>query len=330
MGTQVTAIRTPLNAKDVASMIAAVWPSVVGGTPTQAAITTLTTQVNVETGWNSCFNNNVGNLAGTGGDYVMLHASDGTYRPYRAFASLEDGVTAFLTLLNNRYSAALASASAGDLDGFASNLKAQGYYQEPESQYVAALQARYGSVAQTLGTTTAPADLGAAARSPLMSALVAVVGGVAIGERSPTHSITRPTDPRAGPARELAHCRARRGDLRLRRASEARQDARAKHTIARQPARLAMAAVSGVQPLCDRGNEMKYLQHHCDGSNVNLSCPGCVEDDLQTRITKLNSDLADERTRTNALVLAVTQHCAPWPNEVANAVRAILDARGNR
>ena len=175
---QLTATRTPLNAQDVASTIAAVWPSVIGGTPTQDAITMLTTQVNVETGWTSAWNFNVGNIAGTGGDYVMLHSSDGTYRPYRAFGSLQDGVTAYLGLLKTRYSDALASASAGDLDGFAANLKARGYYQEPESQYVAAMQARYGSVAKSLGTAV-PAPINSS--SPWTSALVAVVGGVALG-----------------------------------------------------------------------------------------------------------------------------------------------------
>jgi hypothetical protein len=178
---QVTAVRTPLTASSVASSLASAWPSTIGGTPTEDALTTLTTQIDVETGWTNCWNYNVGNIAGTGGDYVMLHASDGTYRPYRAFTSLVDGVTAYLNLLKNRYSTALSAAQAGDLDGFASNLKTQGYYQEPESQYLAALQSRFSSVAAAIGSTaTIPISV-IAQSNPWSSALVALAGGLALG-----------------------------------------------------------------------------------------------------------------------------------------------------
>lgn len=144
---QVSAIRTPLTAQTVAQALDA------ASSLNDSAITILTTQVNVETGWNNCWNWNVGNIAGQGGDYVMLHSSDGTYRPYRAFPSLGTGVSAYLNLLKSRYSAALNSASQGDLTGFASNLKAKGYYEESESSYLNALESRYPSVAKALGTT---------------------------------------------------------------------------------------------------------------------------------------------------------------------------------
>src|SRR5271166_6390312 len=117
MGSQVTAVRTPITAQQVASMMASLWASTVGGTPTQDALAVLTTQIDVETGWTSCWNGNVGNLVPSGGsDYVVVSGIT-----LRAFTSLQDGITAFLKLIKGRYSAALASASIGDLPGYAAN-----------------------------------------------------------------------------------------------------------------------------------------------------------------------------------------------------------------
>lgn len=185
---EVPAVRTPATAQDIASTIAALWPSIVGGTPSQAAITMLTAQTDLETGsWTKMWNWNVGNLAGMGGDYVMLHAYTGAYRPYRAFTSLEDGTRAFLSLLNVRYGAALQAAQAGDLPGFASALKAKGYYEEPEADYESALAPRYTHLASVLGTTVPgfpqPAPAPAPAPTPASSFgwPLAILGGLALG-----------------------------------------------------------------------------------------------------------------------------------------------------
>lgn len=145
MGTQVNAVRTPATAQQVFSAIQNEWGSTIGGTPTQSALIIMVTQSALETNsWQSMWNWNIGNLAGTGGAYyVMLKAYTGAYRPYRAYGSLDDGTSAYLSLMASRYSAAVQSAMIGDLDGFASNLKAQGYYEETESSYLAALESRY-------------------------------------------------------------------------------------------------------------------------------------------------------------------------------------------
>jgi len=156
MGTQVNAVRTPATAQQVFSAIQNEWASTVGGTPTQSALIIMVTQSALETNsWQSMWNWNIGNLAGTGSAYyVMLKAYTGVTRPYRAYASLNDGTSAYLSLMASRYSAAVQSAMTGDLDGFASNLKAQGYYEEAESSYLSALESRYAPMQSLLANYT--------------------------------------------------------------------------------------------------------------------------------------------------------------------------------
>ena len=178
---QLTATRTPTTAQTLAATLRAIWSSVVGGAPTDDAITTLVTQSALETGdWASMWNWNVGNIAGTGGDYVQLKAYTGVYRPYRAYPDLTSGTTAYLQLLHSRYAAALASAMDGDLDGFASNLKAQGYYEEDEGVYLSALQSRYASIAKQLGMPETP-TVQSFGSSPARTMLYALAGGLALG-----------------------------------------------------------------------------------------------------------------------------------------------------
>jgi len=180
MSIQVAPVRTTATPQDLAAALTNLWPTVVGGAPTREAVTTLVTQSDLETGfWHNMWNWNVGNLAGKAHDYTMLHASDGNYRPYWAFASLADGAASYLKLMASRYGDALAAASSGDLAGFASALKAKGYYEEPESSYLAAMQSRYATIARALSASPSPQP----SPAPFDWGRVALVavGGVVLG-----------------------------------------------------------------------------------------------------------------------------------------------------
>jgi hypothetical protein len=62
---------------------------------------------------------------------------------FRAYASLANAVTGFIALLAGRYRRALERANEGDVDGFVHELRARGYFTAKESDYVAAVRARY-------------------------------------------------------------------------------------------------------------------------------------------------------------------------------------------
>jgi hypothetical protein len=60
---------------------------------------------------------------------------------FRAYRSLEEGALDYVRLLRSRFGAAVARAEAGDLDGFAHELKRAHYYTADEHEYAAALRA---------------------------------------------------------------------------------------------------------------------------------------------------------------------------------------------
>jgi hypothetical protein len=178
MGNLVATLRTPTSASQVASIMTSLWPSIMGGAPNAQSLAVLATQIDVETGWTNCWNYNVGNIVPSGGsDYIVVSGIT-----LRAFTSFEDGITAFLSLLKGRYSAALASAALGDLSGYAANLKAQGYYGADESAYLAALQSRYPKDAAAIGVPYVPSTpVATNSASGASTWLYAILGGLAIG-----------------------------------------------------------------------------------------------------------------------------------------------------
>jgi hypothetical protein len=192
--------------------MANLWPAIFGGAPGGSSLAVLATQVDVETGWTACWNYNVGNLVPHGGgDYVVVSGIT-----LAAFTSWEDGVGAFLRLLKARYGAALASAAAGDLAGYAANLKAMGYYGASEGSYLALLQARYPKDAAAVGNPVPqPVPAGGAVRSAAATWGLAVVGGLAMGaaayliaERVPlVPSRMRPGTRRTRPKRRAPRAR---------------------------------------------------------------------------------------------------------------------------
>jgi hypothetical protein len=173
MGVERTATRTPATAPQLAGVIANVWPTVFGSTPlTREAVAMLVAQIGVETGPNftNVWNFNVGNLEPTGGfDYVNLHVGGGL-RPFRAFTSFVDGVTGYLSLLHARYRVAIGAALVGDVPSFVGALKASGYFEEPEAQYLAAMEPEYTAIARELAAPSPPPAPAAAPPSTLAQA----------------------------------------------------------------------------------------------------------------------------------------------------------------
>jgi hypothetical protein len=150
VSTQVAPVRTPISASDLYDTIAAQWPAIVGGEMPRNAGVMLVAQSSLETGaWHNCWNGNVGNLAGTtGSEYTMLHASDGNYRPYRAYDSLFDGIADWLRLMK-REPGALAAAANGDVNGFVNGLVAGKYFEEAPASYLAGMQNRFRTYANS-------------------------------------------------------------------------------------------------------------------------------------------------------------------------------------
>lgn len=207
MATQLEPVRTPATAQQVYSALKNQWGSSVGGTPNHQALVMMTAQSALETGsWKSCWNWNVGNLSGKGGDYVIIRAYTGVYRPYRAFPSLDAGVSAYLGLLTARYASAIQAALNGDLTGFAAALKAHGYYEEDESAYLAAMQPRYAALTNSLanfdGGSPEPVPVPevpfVATASPVQAVVIALAGGIALGTAA--HYLL----PRGAPVRRRA------------------------------------------------------------------------------------------------------------------------------
>jgi hypothetical protein len=163
-------------------MLTSIWPGIVGGTPTQQALAVLVSHSDYETGaWANMWNWNVGNLTGTGSNYVTLTAIDGNPINLQAYSSFTAGATAYLQLLQNHYPASLTAAAQGDLAGFAAALQAGGYFgSQSTASYLAGLQSRYPTVAAALGTP-APASSSATGSSSGSTLLVALLGGLAIG-----------------------------------------------------------------------------------------------------------------------------------------------------
>ncbi len=151
------------------SAIATAYVKVTGKQPTPAAVDALSAQAMVETArGTSMINYNFGGIKGTSPAGLTTHAKtvevtggklthivDG----FRAYNSLEDGATDYVRVLHNGFPAAFSRAQAGDIDGFAHELKAARYYTASEPAYAAALHAQSGtsSVANGQAMSAVPA-----------------------------------------------------------------------------------------------------------------------------------------------------------------------------
>lgn len=156
---KVPTVQTKFNIADFTKAFIVGWHSIYGNTPTKNQVAVVYAQWGLETGIGTfCWNFNIGNakavdslnetiqycvLNGTwemvNGVRVTLTDNDpGSW--FRAFDSLNDGMTFHLNLLRNqRYKTAWSAVEAGDPAQFAFLLKKNGYYTASEASYLAAM-----------------------------------------------------------------------------------------------------------------------------------------------------------------------------------------------
>jgi len=128
--------------------------------PTDEALALLAAQSRHETArWQKMWNNNFGGLKSNGRtDYTMLRTFEDTpngrvyvRHPFRAYPTITTGASDYLAFLGtdsngdgkNRYGKAWDRALAGDVKGFAEELKKARYYTAPLVDYMIALDRHY-------------------------------------------------------------------------------------------------------------------------------------------------------------------------------------------
>jgi len=112
-------------------------------------------QLGMETGFKSLHNNNVGNLMAAGspnqywkGDVIILlaHEYDKQKQKYylnslfRAYDTLEEGVSDWARLLKEKFPSAVEKAKEGDITGFVTELKNNRYFTAPVESYLAGVK----------------------------------------------------------------------------------------------------------------------------------------------------------------------------------------------
>lgn len=162
---QVPVVRTPFSRRSFARALILAWRRIIGATPTKEAAGVIFAHYRFETGDGGyCWNYNIGNckctqtMARAGVPYMMLAdtweivgGKKVLFQPphpatwFRAFESLDEGMTEHFKLLRNeRYASCWPSVEAGDPVAFAYDLKKNGYYTGSEAQYAVGLRAGHG------------------------------------------------------------------------------------------------------------------------------------------------------------------------------------------
>ena len=59
---------------------------------------------------------------------------------FRSYRSLDEGAVDYVSTLQGRFSGAMKAAESGNVDAFAGQLKAAGYYTAPQAEYTSALK----------------------------------------------------------------------------------------------------------------------------------------------------------------------------------------------
>jgi flagellum-specific peptidoglycan hydrolase FlgJ len=157
---QVRPQRTPLSGSQAAAAIQQAYTELVGRAPSQGTLAILTSQWSLETGQGErMYNYNFAGIKGQGPEgYTAtlktregwgpseVHIRDG----FRAYTTAESGAKDYVSLLLRKYGPALDAADAEDPAGFASKLKAGGYYTGNEQSYASAVT-RLANSAMRLG-----------------------------------------------------------------------------------------------------------------------------------------------------------------------------------
>ncbi len=120
-----------------------------------ATVDILMGQLGMETGFRALHNNNVGNLMAAGspnqywkGDVIILlaHEYDKQKQKYylnslfRAYDTLEEGVSDWARLLKEKFPSAVEKAKEGDITGFVTELKNNRYFTAPVESYLAGVK----------------------------------------------------------------------------------------------------------------------------------------------------------------------------------------------
>jgi hypothetical protein len=155
----VPTIQTKYSQIELCAALIGAWEELLGTTPSKAAIGIIVAQHGIETGGgNFAWNNNLGNVKAVDipGQVVEYMALRGVWeivngirveipadKPgawFRSFHDLHAGAKFHLDLLrNHRYKTSWPAIERGDLVGFATTLRNQGYYTAPLKDYVAGM-----------------------------------------------------------------------------------------------------------------------------------------------------------------------------------------------
>lgn len=149
--------RTPTTVSDIRAALSRAHVRVAGRPASPDLLDTLTAQVSLETArGDRMYNYNFGGIKGASPagttaacmTHEVIDGKDVTVRQdFRAYESLDQGADDYVKVMRTRFSAALAPAERGDLEGYAHALKQARYYTAREGDYAAALRANAGTSA---------------------------------------------------------------------------------------------------------------------------------------------------------------------------------------
>lgn len=188
---EVPCTRTPTDASSLYRALVQAWPTIVGGTPTSAALMVLLAQSAFETGhWGSVYNWNFGgakHVDGDGRDYAWCKTTEGnppqpTMAMFRAFSTLEAGAADYLQLLYKRFGKAWSYVLAGDPSNFVRKLKALGYFTGDETAYENGVVSNFNTfVKQFGGALPTPSPEVKKSGIAVVEAVMTAVGGAVLG-----------------------------------------------------------------------------------------------------------------------------------------------------
>lgn len=142
-GAELDPVLTPTSIERARTLLAEAFRDVAGAEPTPAEVAMLAAQSALETGnWLKMRQGNFGFVTATPGDTFFRIQGDTTHT-YRAYATLEDGAHDFVGLIARRFPKAWALLNSRDVDAYAHELKAGGYYEAPEAAYAAGMRRLY-------------------------------------------------------------------------------------------------------------------------------------------------------------------------------------------
>ncbi len=174
MGKQVPKTNTPVSDTQMAQAIITVWQRLFGTAPSKEQVYMIMSQNSLETGSKreAMHNYNVGNIiVGTtdhdyfaGGDWMYTDKSETTKKKitqkFRAYNSLEEGVTDYLKLLSSskRYATSWQHIKNPDIRAYSKALHDAGYYGAKEEEYTKGLLSQFNRFNKGNSFSTAQSD----------------------------------------------------------------------------------------------------------------------------------------------------------------------------